>query len=290
MDLRSSMAERRASNPLFERASQQRQFPIGAWFLRIATISIYVFLYVPILVIIIMSFHPETYLTFPLPGLSLKWYAEFLKDTLLVRSLVNSISLGAMTAILSALIGTPCALALVRYNFPGKRLLNSFVLAPMIIPNVITAIGLLILLNAVHLPKGLPYLIIGHVIFGLPYIVLTVSSQLYGFPRQLEEASLSLGATELPTFFEVTLPLISPSIFAGMLFAFTISFQEYVASQFWATPASYTLPIRIYARLRDALSPEINVVGVITLAMSFGMVLILKMLSRRRGGGGFYGL
>ncbi|MFV2044594.1 MAG: ABC transporter permease, partial [Anaerolineales bacterium] len=187
-------------------------------------------------------------------------------------------------------IGTPCALALVRFDFPGKRLLNSVVLAPMIIPNVITAIGLLILLNAVQIPRGAPYLIIGHVIFGLPYIILTVSSQLYGFPRELEEASLSLGAKEFQTFIEVTLPLISPSIFAGMLFAFTISFQEYVASQFWATPSTYTLPIRIYGRLRDAITPEINVVGVITLAMSFGVVIIMKVLSRRREGGSFYGL
>jgi spermidine/putrescine transport system permease protein len=178
----------------------------------------------------------------------------------------------------------------VRFNFPGKKFLNTFILAPLIIPNVITAIGLLVLLNFVNIPRGFPYLIIGHVIFGLPYIVLTVSSQLYGFPRQLEEASLSLGAKEFQTFIEVTLPLLAPSIFAGMLFSFTISFQEYVASQFWATPSTYTLPIRIYSRLRDAITPEINVVGVVTLIMSFGVVLLMKFLSRRREGGGFYGL
>jgi len=256
----------------------------------LATLLTYAFLYLPIVVIIVMSFHPDIYLTFPLPGFSLRWYSEFIHDELMIRALLNSLVLGGITAVLCAVIGTPCALALVRFNFPGKRLLNSVVLAPMIIPSVITAIGLLILLNAVQIPRGSPYLIIGHVIFGLPYIILTVSSQLYGFPRELEEASLSLGAKEFQTFVEVTLPLISPSIFAGMLFAFTISFQEYVATQFWATPSTYTLPIRIYARLRDAITPEINVVGVITLAMSFGGVIILKVLSDRREGGSFYGL
>jgi spermidine/putrescine transport system permease protein len=160
----------------------------------------------------------------------------------------------------------------------------------MIIPNVITAIGLLILLNAVKIPRGIPYLIIGHTIFGLPYIILTVSGQLYGFPRELEEASLSLGAKELQTCFEVTLPLIAPSIFAGMLFAFTISFQEYVATQFWATPSTYTLPIRIYGRLRDATTPVLNVVGVATLALSFAVVILVRISSRRSEGGGFYGL
>jgi spermidine/putrescine transport system permease protein len=268
----------------------RKPFPFGTWLLRIVTICTYIFLYVPILVIVVMSFHPDTYLTLPMPGLSLRWYSEFAKDTLMIRALLNSLALGGITAILCALIGTPCAIALVRFDFPGKRFLNSFVLAPMIIPNVITAIGLLVLLNFVHIPRGYPYLIIGHVIFGLPYIVLTVSSQLYGFPRQLEEASLVLGAKEYQTFIEVTLPLLAPSIFAGMLFAFTISFQEYVASQFWATPSNYTLPIRIYARLRDAITPEINVVGVITLVLSFCVVFILKVLSRRRGSGGFYGL
>lgn len=265
-------------------------FPIGAAFLRLSTVLTYLFLYLPIVVIVLMSFHPEVYLTFPLPGFSLRWYSVFLEDELMMRSLLNSLFLGGLTAVLCALIGTPCALALVRFKFPGKQLLNSLVLAPMIIPNVVTAVGLLILLNAVDLPRGMPYLIIGHVLFGLPYIVLTVSSQLYGFPRELEEAALSLGAKELQTFTEVTLPLLAPSIFAGMLFAFTISFQEYVASSFWATPSSYTLPIRVYGRLRDAITPEINVVGVMTLMMSFGVGLMLRALSRRRTGGGFYGL
>ncbi len=268
----------------------RRPLPVGKWFLRLITLFVYAFLYLPIVVLVIMSFHPDHIMTFPLPGWSLRWYGEFLQDELLIRALLNSLLLGGVTAALSALIGTPCAIGLVRFDFPGKRLVNSFVLAPMIIPNVIMAIGLLILLNMVHIPRGFPYLIIGHVMFGLPYVVLTVSSQLYGFPRELEEAALNLGANELRTFLEVTLPLIAPSILAGSLFAFTISFQEYVASQLWASPSNYTLPIRIYARLRDAVSPELNVVGVLTLALAIGVVALLRILSRRSEGGGFYGL
>ncbi len=287
--LSNSLGQDAPDNPTDSKYSRAR-FAVGSWLLGASTILTYGFLYLPIVVIVIMSFHPKAFLTFPLPGLSLRWYSEFLGDMLMIWALLNSLALSTITAVLSSLLGIPIALALVRYDFPGKRFLNSFVLAPMIIPNVITGIGLLILLNSIKIPRGFPYLIIGHALFGLPYIVLTVSSQLYGFPRQLEEASLSLGAKEFQTFFEVTLPLLSPSIIAGMLFAFTISFQEYVASQFWATPSTYTLPIRIYSRIRDALTPEINVVGVITLAMSFGVVLMLKVLSRRREGGGFYGL
>jgi spermidine/putrescine transport system permease protein len=272
------------------RRRRRRSLPVGTWLLRLVTLLVYVFLYLPIIVIIVMSFHPKVFLTFPLPGYSLRWYGEFLKDELLIRALLNSILLGGLTAILSAVIGTPCALGLVRFDFPGKRLFNTFVLAPMIIPHVITGISLLILLNAVRIPKGYPYLIIGHVLLTLPYIVITVSSQLYGFPRELEEAALSLGAKELQTFFEITLPLIAPSIFAGMLFAFTVSFQEFVATQAWATPSTYTLPIRIFARIRDALTPEVNVVGVLMVILSFAVVVIVQVTSRRNKGGGFYGV
>jgi len=253
------------------------------------TILVYLFLYMPIAVIVLMSFYPGIYMTFPLPGYSLRWYAEFLQDELLIRSLLNSVGLGFTAAILSALIGTPCAMGLVRYNFPGKRFLNTFVLTPMIIPQIITGISLLILLNAINLPKGYAYLVIGHVLLTLPFIVITVSSQLYGFPRELEEAALSLGANELQTFFEITLPLIAPSIFAGMLFAFTVSFQEFVATQAWATPSTYTLPIRIYGRIRDALTPEINVVGVLMVVLSLGVATFVQLTSRRGKGGGLYG-
>jgi spermidine/putrescine transport system permease protein len=269
---------------------RRHSLAVSGWFLRMVTIFVYGFLYLPILIVFIMSFHPQVYLTFPLPSYSLRWYEELLHDELMIRSLLNSLWLGGLTAVLSAIIGTPCALALVRLDFPGKRLLNTFVLAPMIIPQIITGISLLILLNAIHIPRGYPYLIIGHVLLTLPFIVITVSSQLYGFPRELEEAALSMGATDLETFFEVTLPLIAPSIFAGMLFAFTVSFQEFVATQMWATPSTYTLPIRIFARIRDALTPEVNVVGVLTIAVSFAVVAIVQIMTRRGKRGNVYGI
>ena len=274
---------------LISRAASDRQkiraqrppLPVGAILLRLVTLLVYFFLYMPILVIILMSFYPGRFMTFPLPEFSLRWYGEFFQDELLLRSLLNSLALGLVAALFSALIGTPCALGLVRFNFPGKRLFNTFVLAPMIIPQIITGISLLILLNAINLPKGYLYLLIGHVVLTVPYIIITVSSQLYGFPRELEEAALSLGANELQTFWEVTFPLIAPSIFAGMLFAFTVSFQEFVATQAWATPDSATLPIRIFGRIRDALTPEINVVGVLMVVLALAVAITAQFMSGR---------
>jgi spermidine/putrescine transport system permease protein len=267
----------------------RRPLPIGAILLRLVTTLVYLFLYMPIFVIVLMSFYPETYMTFPLPGYSLRWYRVFFEDNLLMRASLNSLALGITTAILGALIGTPCAIGLVRFDFPGKRLLNTFVLAPMIIPGIITGISLLILLNSIELPRGYLYLIVGHVVLTLPYIVITVSSQLYGFPRELEEAALSMGANEIQTFFEITLPLIAPSIFAGMLFAFTVSFQEFVASQAWASPSTYTLPLRIFGRIRDALTPEINVIGVLMVVLSLVIAVVVQITTRRGEGGTVYG-
>ncbi len=272
------------------RVARRRPFSISAWFLRLVTISVYIFLYLPIAIILFMSFHPQDFMTFPLPGLSLAWYQEFLHDDLLIGALSNSLLLGGIAAVLSALIGIPCAIGLVRLDFPGKRLLNTFVMAPMIFPRIIIGISLLILLNAIRISRGYPYLVIGHVLLTLPYIVITVSSRLYGFPRALEEAALSMGANQLQTFFEVTLPLIAPSVLAGMLFAFTISFQEFVATQAWATPNTYTLPIRIFARIRGDMTPEINVVGVLTVALSFAVVAVAQILSGRSKEGIVYGL
>ncbi|MFW5941509.1 MAG: ABC transporter permease [Chloroflexota bacterium] len=278
------------TRPLRAERKLWHRFDGGQWILRLGTIFVYLFLYLPIVVIVVMSFHPDQFLTFPLPGFSLRWYFEFADDDLMIRALLNSLGLGFVTAIVSALVGTPCAIGLVRLNFPGKRFFNAFVMAPMIIPQIITGTSLLIFLNALSLPSGWLYLVIGHVLLTLPYIVITVSSQLYGFPKNLEEASLNLGANELETFFEVTLPLIRPSIIAGMLFAFTISFQEFVASQAWATPSTYTLPIRIFGRIRDALTPEVNVVGVLMVALSFAVVAVVELIIRRNRGGNQYGI
>ena len=267
------------------KSTMRHPLSIGSNLLRLLTILVYLFLYLPIVVIVIMSFYPGEYMTFPLPSVSLKWYAQFFQDKLLIQSVLNSLVLGFTAALLSALIGTPCAIGLVRTNFPGKKIFNTLVLAPMIIPQIILGISLLILLNTIHLPRGWAYLVIGHVMLTLPYIIVTVSSQLYGFNREVEEAALSLGANQIQTFFEVTLPLIAPSIFAGMLFAFTVSFQEFVATQAWATPGTATLPIRVYGRIRDALTPEVNVVGVLMVALAFAVVILVQIFNRKQEGG-----
>ena len=179
-------------------------------------------------------------------------------------------------------IGTLCAFGLVRTHFPGKRLCQLVVFAPMVVPPVITGIALVLMLHVVGIPRGFSYLIVGHTLLGLPFVVVVVSAQLYGFPRDLEQAALTLGANEVETFFEVTLPILTPSVIAGMMFAFVTSLQEYPATQAWASPGSVTLPMIIFDRIRDKLTPEVNVVGVLMVLVAGTLPLIGEYLRARR--------
>lgn len=249
----------------------------------VMTILVFAFLFVPLVFVVVMSFHPGAVASLPLPGLSLRWYRAFLADTLLIRSLFNSFGVALSAALGAGILGTACALALVRYSFPGKDLFNALVLSPMVISRIILGVALLSFLYSVKLPRGYVYLLIGHIVITLPYVTLVVSSQLYGLDRRIEESALTLGANRIQTFFEVTMPLIFPGILAAMMFAFTISFQDVEASMLWSTQISMTMPVRIYLLIRDELTPKINVIAVIMIVLSVGLPVLAEALFSRRG-------
>jgi ABC-type spermidine/putrescine transport system permease subunit II len=264
------------------KVSRVRSRSLGGLVVKLAVIFVYFFLYAPIVLLVITSFNPEEVMRFPNSGYSLTWYHVFFRDHPTLWALFNSLILAALSSILAAIIGTPCALGLVRGSFAGKRLVNLLVFTPLIVPPVITGLALVLLLHGVGVPRGFAYLIIGHTLLGLPYVVVVVSAQLYGFPPNVEEAAMSLGANEVDTFFEVTLPLLKPGIIAGVMFAFVNSLQEYPASQAWAAPTFYTLPIVMYNKIRDQLSPEINVIGVLMIVIAIILPLMGEYL---RGAG-----
>ena len=261
--------------------SNFRNLKVGSAFVNATVAFVYLFLYAPIVLLIFTSFNPDEVMRFPNTGYSLKWYRFFLNDHPTIQSLINSIALALGSSLLAGVIGTLCALGLVRGSFLGKRFLNVMVYVPLIVPPVITGIALVLLLYGLGVPKGFSYLIVGHTLLGLPFVVIVVAAQLYGFPRNLEEAAQNLGANEVETFLEVTLPLLKRGILAGMMFAFVNSLQEYPASQAWAAPEFYTLPIVMYNKIRDQLSPEINVIGVLMIVIA---VLILLAYQGRSPG------
>jgi len=256
--------------------SGANRITVGSVLLRMGVVFVYCFLYAPIGLLILTSFNPDEVMRFPNTGFSMKWYRFLLDDRPTIEALMNSLLLAVGSSLLAGAIGTLCALGLVRGSFRGRRLLNAIVYVPLILPPVITGIALVLLLYGLGVPKGIAYLIIGHTLLGLPFVVIVVSAQLYGFPRNLEEAAQNLGANEVETFFEVTLPLLKRSILAGMMFAFVSSLQEYPATQAWASPDFYTLPIVMYNKIRDQLSPEINVIGVLMIAFAVVVVLVYQ--------------
>jgi len=253
-------------------------------FLLLVTLLTYFFLFLPIFVVILMSFHPHSVVSFPMPGYTLKWYKAFWEDKPLIDSLMNSVFLGFCSSLLAGVVGTLAAMGFVRSQFKGKQVFGAIVLSPMILSGIITGIALLSFITAIHVYKSFTILVMGHTLLTFPYVFLVVQTQLYGFDRSIEEASMSLGANEIETFFYVTLPNILPSIIAGMLFAFTISIDEFVATQCWVTPSTETIPIKIFSMLRFEVTPKVNVLGTIIVAVTITLPLLAERLVARRMG------
>lgn len=250
--------------------------------LKWVTVAVYIFIFAPILVVILMSFHPQDIVSFPMPGFSLKWYARFLSNDNLLRALWVSLTLGVSAGCLAGIIGTLAAFAIVRSNLRIKAALNAVTFAPMVISGVVMGVAILSFFNAIGFPRGFLGLVITHSLFSLPYVIVVVSARLAGFNRSLEEAAMNLGATPWQTFKSVTLPLIAPGVIGGMLLAFTISFDEFPATQFLSTPGTATVPIRIFSMIKTELNPQINVLATIMIVITIGVPLISEYFFRKK--------
>ena len=193
----------------------------------------------------------------------------------------NFAGLGLFTGVMSTAVGVEAALAFFRDDFKGKEFLNTLLIAPIMIPEVVLGVALLLFIRWLQQPKSFAMLLIGHVVLTLPYVLLIVQARLVGIKREYEEAALSLGANPFQTFCQITLPLLAPAIFAGMLFAFTISFDDVTATLFWATAQNQTVPVKIFGMLRNSISPEINALGAVMIVLTVSMPLLAGYLSRR---------
>ncbi len=257
-----------------------------AW-IRLHAIAVYVFMFLPVAVVVLLSFNASQFGSFPMTGLSLRWFAELWNNDAIVRAFQVSFLLGALTALISTTLGVLASLALVRYDFPGKQFISTVLVAPILVPEVVLAVALLLFLRFLNMPKSFPLLLLGHVIFTMPFVVLVVQARLVGITRNVEEAALSLGASPVQTFFAITLPLLAPAIFAGALFAFTISFDDITGTLFWKPGGVETVPTQIFAMLRNSISPEINALGTVMIVLTVGLPLagaaLARRIARRRG-------
>lgn len=244
------------------------------------------FLYLPITILVIYSFNASRLVTI-WGGWSLAWYRELLHDDAMLQSAWISLRVAALSASAATVLGTLAAVALTRMGrFRGRLLLSGMVYAPLVMPEVITGLSLLLLFVAINVDRGFWTIVIAHTTLTMCFVTVIVQSRLVGFDRSLEEAAMDLGCPPLKTFLTITLPLIAPAIAAGWMLAFVLSLDDLVIASFTTGPGATTLPIRIYSEVRLGVKPEINAVCTIMIAIvALGTVassLIVKRGVMRR--------
>jgi putative spermidine/putrescine transport system permease protein len=249
--------------------------------LRILCALILLFLLLPILVIIPLSFNQGSMLLYPIQSFSLHWYDTLFHSEEWARAATNSFIVAPSATALATVLGTLAAAGLHRAQFPGKGLLMAVLISPMIVPLVVTGLGIYLFFAPYGLVNSYSGLILALAAIGAPFVVTTVSATLQGFDPNLLRASYSLGAGPIHSFFHVTLPIIAPGVIAGALFAFATAFDEIVITLFLAGPEQVTLPRQMFTGIRENISPVIAAVATILILFSTTLLLVLEWLRGR---------
>ncbi len=274
------------------RAASARRRDVGRLLLVSHSALIYLFLYAPIAILVLYSFNASTFGT-SWEGFTLHWYRSLLADQRLVEAATNSLYVAGVSTALATIIGTTTALAMERYRFCGRGLYDGLLYLPIVIPEIVMAVSLLVffafgfdLLNdllGTQLRFGLTTVIISHVAFNISFVAVVVRASLKGFDRRLEEAAQDLGASPWQTFRHITLPLIMPGILGGALLAFTLSLDDFIISFFTTGPGGTLLPIEVYGRVKRAVTPTINAISTVMLLLSMLLVLASQLVQRQGG-------
>jgi putrescine transport system permease protein len=251
---------------------------------RIALILGLGFLYAPILVLVVYSFNASALVTV-WGGFSTRWYGVLLADRPLIEAAWVSLRVALLASLIATTLGTLAALALERHGrFAGRGLFTGLVYAPMVMPEVITGLSLLLLFVGIGLDRGIATIVVAHATFGTGFVAVVVAARLKGLDRALEEAAADLGAGPVRVFWSITLPLLAPALAAGFLLAFTLSLDDLVIASFVSGPGATTLPMRLYSQVRLGVNPEINAASTLLIGMVSLVVLTASWLSGRQGG------
>jgi putrescine transport system permease protein len=253
-----------------------------SWFNATSITFGFAFLYIPILLLVIFSFN-ESKLVTVWAGWSTKWYASLLQNQGLKDAAWVTIRVALMSATIATILGTLGAIALVRMGrFRGRTLFSGMIFAPLVMPDVITGLSLLLVFVALNIDRGLGTITLAHITFTMCYAAVVVQARLQDFDKSIEEAAMDLGATPVSTFFQVTLPIIAPSVISAWLLAFTLSLDDLVIASFTTGPGATTLPMKIYSQVRLGVTPEINAVCTILIAIVTTGVVIASIVNKRR--------
>ena len=242
----------------------------------------FAFLYLPIVLLIIFSFN-ESRLVTVWAGFSTKWYGELFRNQGLMDAAWVTLRVGFISATVATVLGTMAAIALTRYTrFRGRVLFSGMVFAPLVMPEVITGLSLLLLFVAIGLDRGFLTVTLAHITFSMCFVAVVVQSRLLTFDRSLEEAAMDLGAPPVRTFFYITLPVILPAVVSGWMLAFTLSLDDLVIASFTSGPGATTLPMRIYSQVRLGVNPEINAVSTLLIGLVATGVVAAYLIQQRR--------
>ena len=257
--------------------------PERAWFYahRVIVAAILVFLIAPILVIMPLSFNSEPYFSYPMPGLSLRWYEDFFTNVRWTSALKMSIIVAVSVTLVSTALGTLAALGLSRPRFPARGIVMSLLISPIIVPVIISAIGMYFFYTRIGLTNSIPGIVLAHTALATPFVVITVTATLSGFDQTLTRAAASLGSNPVHSFFKITLPLILPGVISGGLFAFVTSFDEVVVVLFIASPEQRTLPKQMFSGIREMISPTITAAATLLIIFAVTMLTTVELLRRR---------
>ncbi len=248
--------------------------------LAVYTVLFYLYLYLPILILVAFSFNTQR-LNLTWEGFTLHWYDVLLADAKVGAATRNTLMVAVFSTITSTAVGTLAALALHRYEFGLRRVSETSLYIPIVIPEIVMGIGLLSLYATLKIGLGLTTITLSHIAFSIPFVALVVRARLHGFDRSVEEAAMDLGADELTTFVRVTLPLILPGVLAGAMLALTLSLDDFIITFFTAGPGSTTLPLLVYGMVKTHITPEINALSTIWVLTVFVLLFVSQALQRR---------
>ncbi|WAL59357.1 ABC transporter permease [Thermocoleostomius sinensis] len=253
------------------------------WLLIGWSVAVYAFLYLPIAVLVLMSFNQSAILSLPFKGITLDWYSLTLRDRSIQQALINSLKVASSATIVATLFGLLAAFAIYRYQFFGKNAFRIALNLPILLPGVVTGVAMLAYFSDLGLELSLATVILGHAVFGIPVALGPILTRLAQFPRSLEEAAYDLGATPSQVFRDVIFPYIRSAVVSGALLAFTLSFDEVVVTIF-LTGRDNTLPMEIWGRLRTDITPEIAAVAALVLIASGAIVGLSQWTNRTAEG------
>jgi spermidine/putrescine transport system permease protein len=253
----------------------QRAF-FGGW-----TIAVFTFLYIPILLLVVYSFN-DSKLNLYWVGFTTKWYGLLFQNEVLLGAFKNSLIVAGATTVLSVFIGTSAAWLLYRYRFPAQQLIGLLIFIPMVMPEVLMGVSLLVLFVTLGIPLGYGTLIIAHTTFCFPFVLVGVQARLQGLDPSLEEAAQDLGAPPLKAFWLVIVPYLMPAIVAGALMSFTLSFDEYIVTIFTSGAESQTLPLKVYGMVRVGLNPQLNALSALFIGITALLVIGSQLFTRKK--------